>query len=182
MQYIEQSEEITGYKVKIMQREAFKVTGYTIIVPPTPSDNMIGQFWDDAIANGRLDRLKKASAVPTWVLGLGSWDPECEKRGSRYTICIEETEHTDLVRLRQDYPLFTREIGASEWMCFEMTLGRFKERFWRDNPYKMIPKLGYQFYTREGDFSVGLHIEAFPPECSFQADSAMEFWITVEKP
>jgi hypothetical protein len=41
--------------------------------------------------------------------------------------------------------------------------------------------MGYQFYTREGDFSVELHIKAFPPDCTFEVNSTMEFWITVNK-
>ncbi len=94
MEYLGQSLEITGYPVKIQHRGAFKVTGYTILVP-SRSDAMIPQFWHEVTADGRLDALKRASAVPPWVLGLGSWDPECEKGGQRYTICIEETEHTD---------------------------------------------------------------------------------------
>ena len=100
MEYLGQSLEIAGYPVKIKHRGAFKVTGYTLIVPPR-SDAMIPQFWHDVVADGRLDLLKKASSVPPWVLGLGSWDPECEKHGQRYTICIEETEHTAWSQLAQ---------------------------------------------------------------------------------
>jgi len=179
MECLEKSEEITGYRVKIWKRDAFTVTGYTIIDAPSAR-----KFWDDVIADGRLDKLIKASSVRPWVLGLGSWDPECEKGGQRYTICIEETAHTDFSRLSREYRLFTKEIGASDWMCFEMTLDKFFERFWRDNPYKMMKKLGYQFHTREGDYSVGLHFDAYPPHLSFplERNSVIEFWITVIKP
>ena len=81
MEYLEKSEEITGYRVKIRKREAFNVAGYTIIVPPGPGKE-IRQFWKDVITDGRLDKLTKASSIQPWVLGLGSWDPECEKGGS----------------------------------------------------------------------------------------------------
>ena len=116
MLFLEKSEEITGYRVRIRKRDAFNVTGYTIIVPPGPG-TLIREFWDDVVADGRLDKLTKASSVRPWVLGLGSWDPECEKNGQRYTICIEETEHTDLSCLSKEYRLFSKEIGASDWMC-----------------------------------------------------------------
>ena len=185
MEYLERSEELTGYRVKIWKRDAFNVTGYTIIVPARPGPgNKIREFWDDIIADGRLGKLTEASSVQPWVLGLGSWDPECEKGGQRYTICIEETEYTDFSNLSKEYRLFTKEIGASDWMCFEMTLDKFFERFWRDNPYKMMGKLGYQFHTREGDYSVGLHFDAYPPHLSFplEGNSVVEFWITVVKP
>ena len=184
MEYLEKSEEITGYRVKIRKRDAFNVTGYTIIVPPPLNGTIIREFWNDIVADGRLDKLTKASSVRPWVLGLGSWDPECEKHGHRYTICIEETEHTDFSCLSKEYRLFTKEIGASDWMCFEMTEKEYFERLWRDNPYKMMKKLGYQFHTKEGDYSVGLHFDAYPPYLSFplEGNSLMEFWITVVKP
>ena len=72
--------------------------------------------------------------VATWVLGLGSWDPACQKGGQRYTICIEETEHTDFADLAKQYSLFPKDIGASDWMCFETTHQQYMERLWKDNP------------------------------------------------
>lgn len=67
-------------------------------------------------------------------------------------------------------------------MCFEMTEKVYDERFWRDNPYKMMKELGYQFDTREGDYSVGLHFDAYPPDNYIKKNPVMEFWITVVKP
>ena len=100
MEYLEKGEEITGYRVKIWKRDAFNIKGYTIIVPPGPSGRTMPQeFWKTVIADERLEKLTKASSVRPWVLGLGSWDPECEKGGQRYTICIEETGHTDFTHL-----------------------------------------------------------------------------------
>ncbi len=32
--YVENAEQIIGYKVKIMPKPVFQVTGYTMIVPP----------------------------------------------------------------------------------------------------------------------------------------------------
>ena len=180
MEYLERSQELTGYKVKVMHRAAFRVTGYTIIVPPPPNKRVVPQFWEAVITDGRLEKLAEASSVRPWVLGLGSWDPECPQKGYRYTICIEETEHTAFGPLGQEYPLFTKEIGASDWMCFELTQAKYDERFWKDNPYKMMGKLGYQFHT--GDYSVGLHFDAYPPDYDIESNPGMEFWITVIKP
>ncbi len=47
----------------------------------------------------------------------------------------------------------------------------------------MMGPLGYQFHTAPGDYSIGLHIEAYPPGFSFgsSVNTAMEFWITVVK-
>jgi len=88
METLEHSLAIIGYKVRIRKRGAFKVMGYTILVPPH-SDDLIPQFWREVADDGRLEILKNASSVRPWILGLGSWDPECEKHGQRYTICIE---------------------------------------------------------------------------------------------
>jgi len=178
MEYLERSEEITGYRVKIMPSEAFKIRGYTLIVPEH-EEHLVPRFWDEVLADGRLEKLLKASSVRPWALGLGSWDPECEKRGYRYTICIEETEHTNFTSLAQEYPLFTKQIGASDWMCFEMTEGSKGRDFWKDNPYKMMKQLGYRFNAR--DDSVGLHFDAYPPEHDPESNPVMEFWITVVK-
>jgi len=179
MEYLERSEEIVGYRVKIMHREAFKIRGYTLIVPEH-KEYLVPQFWNEISADGRLEKLKKASSVQPWVLGLGTWDAECEKRGYRYTICIEETEHTDFTSLAQEYTLFTKQIGASDWMCFELTEKKGEERdFWKDNPYVMMKKLGYRFNAR--DDSVGLHFDAYPPDHDPESNPVMEFWITVAK-
>ncbi len=185
MIYVEGSEQITGYKVKLMSRGPFRVTGYTLVAPPGKRGAaMVPRLWDEVIADGRLARLSAASSVPTPIFGLGSWDPECPKGGQRYTICIEETDKTDFTGLAAEFSLFTKQIGASDWLCFETSLGKaYPDRFWRDNPYKMMGPLGYRFKTGEGDYSIGLHIEAYPPGFSFGSDrnTAMEFWITVEK-
>lgn len=112
---------------------------------------------------------------------MGSWDPECENHGQRYTICIEANEHTVFTHLVEKHPLFTKEIGASDWMVFEISQKILDGQFWKGNPYKMMRKLGYQFHVRDGDFSVVLHFTAYPPDYDDKSNPAMEFWITVKK-
>lgn len=178
MPYLDNSQDIVGYRVKIVRRDAFRVKGYTLIVPPgTAGEGAIPAFWRDVRADGRLAKLVAASSVRPRVRGLGSWDPECERGGQRYTICLEETPYTDLTRLEREYALFSKEIGASDWMCFEMTWDTLEGRFWRDDPYKMMKRLGYRFHA--GDLSVGLHFETYPPELALETNPAVEFWITV---
>ena len=174
--YLERSEEITGYRVTIMPKPAFQVTGYTIIVPPQDDTQMIPRFVDDVMADGRLEALKKASAVGPWILGLGSWDEQCQPSGMRYTVCIEETEHTDFRRLAEQYPLYTQRFEACDWMCFELTRERYDAQFWKDDPYKMLRALGYRFHIR-----VGVHFDAVPPDHDEQTNPGIEFWISVAK-
>lgn len=178
MPYLDDGQDVTGYRVKVVSRDAFRVRGYTIVVPPGPSgEAAILAFWRDVAADGRLPGLIEASSVRPWVLGLGSWDPECERGGQRYTICIEETQYTDFSRLEGEYNLFSKEIGASDWMCFEMTRDELEGRFWQDDPYRMMKRLRYRFHAR--DYSVGLHFDAYPPEYDPETNPAVEFWITV---
>jgi len=176
MAYLEESEKLVGYKVKTMHRGPFTVVGYTLIVP-ADHEEMIPRFWEEVIADGRLAELRKASGTPPWVLGLGSWDPECEKKGQRYTICIEETEHTDFSQLARAYALYHTTISESEWMCFELPTETPGAKFWRDNPYAMMKTLGYRFYT--GGENTGLHFDAYPPGYDAKTSPATEFWITV---
>jgi len=177
MDTIENSQGIIGYPVKIWPRSVFKITGYTRIIPPGPEDGpAIAAFWREVIADGRLAKLQQVSAGKPWVLGLGSWDEECEKKGQRYTIAIEETGQTNFSALTQEYPLFTYESPASDWMCFEMTEQQFQERFWQDDPYRMMKKIGYKFNGK-----VGVHFDAYPPDYDPEKNSQMEFWISVVK-
>jgi hypothetical protein len=164
-----------GYRVCVEQRAAFTVVGYTLIVPPGD----IGAFWDEVWTDGRLERLVGCSKVRPWVLGLGSWDPECPRGGQRYTICIEGTEDTDFTGLAGPPALFTKAIGASLWLRFELPQPQLDGPFWRDDPYRMMGLLGYRF-NRTG-FDVGLHFDAYPPDYDPLSNPGMEFWITVLK-
>jgi hypothetical protein len=176
MYHIENSQAITGYTVKMLSRAAFNVVGFTRLIPPH-QDQLVDQFWEELRSDGRLEKLRKASNTQPWLLGMGTWDPECAPKGFRYTVCIEETPYTDFTSLGQEYELFSKEIGASDWMCFETTEDTFNQRFWKDNPYKMMGPLGYQFHS--GDYSVGLHFDAYPPAFVPNHNMPMEFWITV---
>ncbi len=172
VEYLEGSERTVGYRTKIRRKKAFQVTGYTLIVPPKAEGQLIPRFVGELMADGSLEALAKAAPVRPWVLGLGSWDPECEPGGQRYTVCIEETEGADLGRLSTKHPLHTQRFEACEWMCFEMT----DKQLWRDDPYTMLRKLGYRFHLR-----VGVHFDAFPPEFDKERNPAVELWISVAK-
>jgi hypothetical protein len=178
---VPRSEELTGYRVQAVRRGPFTLVGYTRIYRPGEEPGPPA-FWDEVLADGRLAGLVGASPVPPWVFGLGSWDPACPKGGHRHTISIEETPDLDPARLAALEPLFRKEIGASDWLCFAMPRAAYPERFWQDDPYRMLKALGYRFHTGKGDFSVGLHLDAFPPGCDVATGPAMEFWITVLAP
>jgi hypothetical protein len=178
MLYIPDSEATTGYRVKVFHKPAFKVTGFTRIIPPD-EEAMVPQFWDELEADGRLAKLRACANRP-WLLGLGTWDRECEKRGYRYTVCIEATADANFTGLAQDYALFTKDIDETDWLSFEVIETRFENRFWQDDPYVMLKKLGYKFNNK--GFNLGLHFDAYPPDFDMETNPLMEFWITVRKP
>ena len=176
MEFIKGSIEKVGYEVYIANRGPFRAFGFTTIVPPGNPE----RFWQEVKVDGRLKRLMNCSSVPTNLLGAGTWDEECSKKGFRYTICIEETENTDFAVLYGQYTLHEIRAGATDWMCFKTTRGEFKERFWKqDDPYKMMKVLGYKFHT--GSYEVGFHFDVYPPHSNDENDD-MEFWITVKQP
>lgn len=175
--FIEHSQEITGYRVAILRKPAFQVTGYTIICPPEEEGPIIEAFLQAMNADGRMETLKNASSPPPWILGLGSWDEACPPRGTRYTVCVEETGQTDLSGLLRQYPIHTQSLEACDWMCFEVPQERFdSNQFWQDDPYGMLRKLGYRFHLR-----VGVHFDAIPPDHDPVTNPGVEFWISVLK-
>ena len=172
--FLDRSEAITGYRVNILHKPDFQVTGYTLIVPPGQDNQLIPRFVDDLMADGRLDSLQKASSVPAWVLGLGSWDEACQPGGVRYTVCIEESQYTDLSRLKERYPLFSQRFEACDWMCFEIPPQRSDGDFWKDDPYRMLTALGYRFHLK-----VGVHFDVYPSEDYEKTHPGRQFWISV---
>ncbi len=172
---LERSEEITDYRVKIRRKPSFQVTGYTLIVPPNEETLMIPQFVRGLETDGRMATLKKAASAPGWILGLGSWDEACQPGGMRYTMCVEETEQSDLGCLLEHYQIYRQRFEACEWMCFEIPQGNSgMDSFWKDAPYKMLRELGYRFHLR-----VGVHFDAFPIDYPRNSNHGMEFWISV---
>jgi transcriptional regulator with XRE-family HTH domain len=169
------SEDTVGYRVKIMHKPAFQIVGFTRIIPPHDESNLVGKFVSEVISTGKIDLLRSSSSNPPWILGLGSWDEECEPGGQRYTMGIEETDETDLRELDLRYKLHRQAFERCDWICFEVPQDRFDSgRFWVDNPYQMLSDLGYRFHRR-----VGVHFDAVPPRHDPEKNPGVEFWISV---
>ncbi len=175
--FLERSIELTGYRVSILHKPAFQIVGYTLIVPPHQDKAMIPPFIGQVMADGRFDSLKQAAAPSAPILGLGSWDEDCQPHGMRYTMCIEETPSTQTSHLFAQYPLHRQTFEACEWMCFDIPQGPDGlDQFWEANPYQLMRLLGYRFHL-----IVGVHFDVHPPDYDAQANPGMEFWITVKK-
>lgn len=93
MTYIPDSANLVGYRVRVERRDAFRIYGFPLIAPAgAEGEAAIDALWRDVAADGRLERLVRASSVRPWILGLASWDPECERNGQRYDFWITVTE------------------------------------------------------------------------------------------
>lgn len=177
MSYIEDSMTKVGYKVRVIEKEDIVVMGYTHVFPKEPEENDTEPNFIELLKkDGRFDKLFRIKGNNP-MMGLGSWDPECEPGGMRYTLCVEKSSDGNSNLLLEDKDYFEKAIGSSLWLCFEVP--QTDDRFWKDNPYAMLKKLGYSFHT--GSFDVGLHFDVFPDDYDRVSNSAYEFWITVVK-
>jgi hypothetical protein len=174
--YLANSRDIVGYPVKIVKKPRMCIIGYTIVINPG-DDGAVPLFVGNLVKKGYIDILRENAVGEKRVLGLGSWDEKCPQGGMRYTMCIEKHDNIVLPENTDGYQVFETCYEATEWMCFELTQQEFDSgKIWLDDPYKMIPKLGYRFHLK-----VGVHFDVDPSEAYKKEDDAMEFWISVAR-
>ena len=159
-----------GYKTRYQDLPAFDVTGFTKIVKSG------GELYDEVRRDGRWDKLKSIAGDDKTIFGVASLDKHCPKGSYRYTVGIKaKAETTHGPRLDED--LFSIHIREATWLIF--VLEDFKKQygeFWRDDPYRLIGRLGWVF-----DSAVGLHIDAFAEPYASDHDG-MEFMMPVKRP
>jgi DNA-binding transcriptional MerR regulator/predicted transcriptional regulator YdeE len=144
---IPHSEDICGFKAKLMVKNKFKIMGFTRIITPAMGEmeEAVQAFWKDKRTDGGLECILKHKKPGARIFGFGSFDSECRKAGGwRYTICIQDSDIIDLKSFKSVCS-FNKSIDASKWICFEMTKEKFINSFWKENPHAIIKKLGYNF-------------------------------------
>lgn len=182
---IEGSVSLVGYEAELFEKDDFQVIGYSALHKPDTPDF---ELWERLRDDGRLDLLIEASSRAE-LFGCSSGDSEATvdlpKGSYRHTVCIEVTTGVDLGPLKSD-ELFRIHIPASKWVCFNFTKERFYDgrdyRFWGDDPYGMVRRLGFRF-----NWSVALHMDVFdkPDIGVFRLDDpadrqrVMHFWMPV---
>lgn len=171
--YLEGSEKITGYKARYQELPAFDVIGFTKIVESG------GELYREVRSDGRWQVLRSIAGDDGTLYGVASLDKECPKGKYRYTIGVKViADHAREADLPEN--LFSIHIKPSGWVIFSLAQAQYGD-FWRDDPFKLVNKLGWAFNT-----AVGLHIDAYPP--SYAADDASleddseEFWMPVRPP
>ena len=128
------SKEKCGFKANIVTKNKFRILGFTKIMSDAAGAD---GFIEEVMEDGRLDTLNKYRKPGAPVLAFGSLDLDSQMRGGwRYTICLAESDITDVEAFMQ-HNLYVKRIDASRWLIFEYAKG---DTF---NDHAVCPKLGY---------------------------------------
>jgi hypothetical protein len=167
--FVQDSQALTGYRVRYERLPAFDLTGFTKIVESG------GEMYAEARAGGKWAALRTIGPDKV-IFGVASLDKACPKGRYRYTLAIEApVDHFVKPPLVGD--LFSIHIKESEWLIFELEHFQAQYgKFWQDDPYALVQKLGWGFNAR-----VGLHLDAYAPSFVYD-DDRMEFMMPVRRP
>lgn len=175
--YIENSENICGYKASLIIKEKFIITGYTKILHSGVTET---DFRNELISDGRLEYIKSNLKEGAPILGFGSFDSECHKyKGSyRYTICVDVNDVADIDKFKTP-EMFTKKIPASKWIRFEMSLGVFLNKFKVEGRHhQLVKNFGYKFNGPiSGHFDV--YLDGIIEFDETNKDREVYFWMPV---
>lgn len=161
----EDSQAQVGYRTRYQELPAFDLIGFTKIVKSG------GELYGEVRSDGRWEVLRSIAGDDKTIYGVASLDKDCPKGSYRYTLGVKAPADA---RLPKD--LFSMHIKPSGWIVFELeSFVAQYGKFWGDDPYKMIKKLGWDFNSR-----LGLHIDAYAPSYSSDSDP-MEFMMPVRR-
>jgi len=165
----EDNQAQVGYRTRYQELPAFDLIGFTKIVKSG------GELYGEVRSDGRWEVLKSIAGDDKTIYGIASEDKDCPKGRYRYTLGVKASaDHSRDACLYKD--LFSIHIKQSGWIVFEIeNFGAQYGNFWRDDPYKLVKKLGWDF-----NFEVGLHIDAYAPSYASDNDG-MEFMMPVTR-
>ena len=168
------SKEKCGFKTSIITKNKFRIVGFTQIIS---GDVSVDGFIEDASNDGRMDILNKLRKPSAPILGFSSHDLDSQLRGGwRYTICLAESDITDIDTLMQHNP-YVEKIDTSRWLIFEYTKGiEFDD-------HAIAPKLGYVWNgIISGSFTVFAdgRIEKSDPSNEAETKSTIYCWYPVK--
>ncbi len=159
-----------AYPTRSLALAAFDLAGFTQIVQSG------GALYEGVRRDGRWDELRRLAGEDGSIYGVASHDHECPEGWYRYTMAVADEPLAAGVPGGTDR-LHTIHIGASEWVAFALEdFAAQYGRFWRDNPYALIERLGREFNT-----DVGLHLDVFGPTYCSDHDG-IEFLMPVRRP
>jgi len=131
---IPDSVEKCGFKASIVNKNKFRIKGFTQIMS---GDASVDGFISDAKNDGRMELLNKFRKLDAPIMGFGSHDLDSQMRGGwRYTICLRESDISDIEAFMTHKP-YVERVDASRWLIFEYAKG---DAF---DDHAVAPKLGY---------------------------------------
>jgi len=160
-----------GFKITIIKKTSFDAVGFSR--PVNFEDGSIGLFLDELAENGQMKKLAETLRTPQqiWVCLSGAncgdygkclvCDSSCKGFDVRCTVCVEKTENHDFSQFNEN-ELFTLRIPASEWADFEMGEGQSFTELHKNDVYKLVGEIGYEWNEKIGLHFDNEHEESIP--------------------
>lgn len=149
---------------------AFEVIGFSKIVASG------GEQYGEVRGDGRWEQLRHLGGEEPTIYGVAAEDTEAPKGRYRYTVGVKATEAL-LAKADKPENLFTLRIPASDWLIFRLNFKDLFGQLWRDNPYRLVTQVGWDFNT-----DVNLHSDVFNPCYVKDGEDDFEFWMPVKRP
>ena len=134
---------VNGFKITIFKKPSFEAVGFSRFVRFGEGPDSIGVFLGELSKNGNMKKLADTLDAPQqiWVCLSGS---ENSGADCRCTVCVEKTDKHDFSKF-EDEELFTLNIPESEWADYEVGNGQSFTDLHKNDVYKMICEIGYDF-------------------------------------
>ena len=169
---IPNSKELCGFKTSIVKKNKFTIMGFTKIIN---GDVSVDEFIDEVRHDGRFNILNKYRKPGAPILEFSSHDLDSQLKGGwRYTICLAESDITDVSAFMQ-HNLYIEKIDASRWLIFEYTK---TDKF---DDHSICPKLGYTWNgVISGSFTVTPDGMIWKPQDEAEMKSTIYCWYPVK--
>ena len=157
--------EIIGFPYKKLNFPSFEIIGFTKIVKSG------GEAYDEIRNSEKWELLKEMNVKEKSIFGIASMDKECPKDFYRYTMGIKKDDGY-ICNEQFKKELYSFIVKESEWIIFSLNFSNEYGKLWRNDPYKIIKDLGYNFNN-----NVGIHIDVFDENYD---GNEMEFWMPIK--
>ena len=167
--------KVQGFNYEHRHIKSFDIIGFTAM---TKSG---GELHDAVRSDGRWNALQSMNSKNKTTYGVASDDAcpvECNNRTDncpkarcfRYTIGIAEDEN--FIANPAYGELYKYHVKESDWIVFMLDAENGHGELWRNDPYKMIAELGYEYNTELSN-----HIDVMYGGY----DGVFEFWMPVKQ-
>ena len=167
--------KVQGFNYEHRHINAFDIIGFTAMVKSG------GKLYDAVRLDGRWEALQGMNSKNKTIYGIASDDTcpaMCDNRTDicskarcyRYTIGITDDENFMMNTAYGE--LYKYHVKESDWIVFALDNSPGFGELWRNDPYKMIAELGYEY-----NFELSNHIDVMYGDY----DGVFEFWMPVKQ-